>query len=110
MNTLEQDFQEQAQLVSEREVWIKRREALEELSKNKHFQTLILDGYIQEYALDRVSLLAHDGVVENGLRPQMMEMLVAISRLQDYFRVVVHQGRVDQEIEEILDESESEVE
>ena len=90
----------------ETEVWAKRYKALEQLHKNKDFQTLILEGFFRDRAVDGVSLLAHQHTIDSGTRGQIMEQLVAISHLQDYFRVVVNQGApaaYDEELDEATD-------
>lgn len=72
--------------------WKQQYEALERLKANKDFQTVILQGYITNRALDDVSLLGAYSTISAGTRPDIMESLVAISRLQDYFRVITNIG------------------
>lgn len=92
MNTLHNDIEETNILTVEQSKWRNLYLALERLHENKDFQTLILEGYFRDSAVDGVSMLAHDYTVTNGKRPEVMEQLVAISRLQDYFRIVTHLG------------------
>lgn len=71
-------------------------EALYRLEKNKDFQLVISEGYMKEKALDSVSLLAVDQIKKQGVRPDIMEDLVAISNLGEYFRMLknFHAGAV----------------
>lgn len=62
------------------------------LRDNKDFQLLILQGYLRDHAVDQVSLLATPHIKANGLRSDVMEELIAISRLEDYFNTVVNMG------------------
>jgi hypothetical protein len=63
-------------------------EALANLERNKDFQTLILNGYMRDKVLESVSLLGHHDIKKQGLRPEVMEDLVASSNLGEYFRMV----------------------
>lgn len=66
--------------------------ALLRLQHNKDFQKVILQGYFQDKAINGVSVLATEHVKQNGLRSDVMEDLIAISRLQDYFQTIVNLG------------------
>lgn len=60
--------------------------ALEELEKNPHFRTLILDGYLNQKVMASFSLL---GVPQmQGNRGHIMEDMVAASNLQYWFQMV----------------------
>lgn len=61
------------------------KQALDRLEANPDFQKVIIEGYFNKKAVDGVSLLATDYVRAHGLRPAIMESLVAISQLKDYF-------------------------
>lgn len=77
---------------------VQKYEALQRLKDNKDFQVLILEGYLKESAVDKVSLLATDYVRKNNLRGIIMEELVAISALEGYFEMVENLGApVDEE-------------
>jgi len=67
-------------------------EALVELHDNKAFQKVFLEGYFEKEAVRITSLLATDHVRNNGLRPVLMENLVAISNVQDYLSTIVDLG------------------
>jgi len=75
-------------------------EALERLHRNEDFKKVILDGYFRDEAQRGVSILATDHVVRNGLRSEVMEGLIAISRLQDYLGNVENMGNIPPEDEE----------
>ena len=68
--------------------WAELAFALEELEKNPHFKKLILEGYFKDFAINQTSMLATDYVRKSGSRPEIMERLVAISNLQDWFNTV----------------------
>jgi hypothetical protein len=68
--------------------WAELANALEELEKNPHFKKLILEGYFKDFAVNQTSMLATDYVRKTGSRPEIMERLVAISNLQDWFATV----------------------
>lgn len=89
MNNLENG---QEPVTVEAESWAERHRALVRLHSNKDFQTLILQGYIHERAVDGVSMLANEYTIVNGKRGAIMEELVAVSHLQDYFRTVANLG------------------
>ena len=61
------------------------KQALDRLEANPDFQKVIIEGYFNKKAVDGVSLLATDYVRAHGLRPAIMESLIAISQLKDYF-------------------------
>lgn len=71
--------------VKEYNYYVGMKQALDRLETNPDFQKVILDGYFKDKAVNGVSLLATNYVRKNGLRPEVMESLVAISQLQDYF-------------------------
>ena len=97
MNTLE----EQELLTVENEYWVGMNNALERLKQNKDFQTVILDGYFKDKAINGVSLLAQDAIVRDGHRTAVMEDLIAISSLEDHFITIANLGTVIPEEEEI---------
>ena len=78
----------------ENQQWISRWEALQRLEANPDFINVISEGYIRDRALNGVSMLANEGVKRQGQRPDVMEMLVAVSTLQDYFRMVKNLGAI----------------
>lgn len=84
--------EQQEILEVENRYWAEMFHHLEELKKNKHFQELILKGYFQDKAVNGVSLLAQDHVVQAGKRGAVMEDLVAVSKLQDFFITVENLG------------------
>lgn len=68
------------------------KQALERLEANPDFQKVILDGYFKDKAINGVSMLASNYIRKHGLRPEIMEGLVAISQLQDYFITIKQLG------------------
>lgn len=72
-------------------------EALERLQKLDDFKLVIEEGYFKDKAVDGVSLLATDYIVDNGLRNRVMESLVAISHLRDYFHTIEALGNIPPE-------------
>lgn len=85
--------EEQLEMV-ENQQWISRWEALQRLEKNPDFINVISEGYIRDRSLNGVSMLANEGVKRQGQRPDVMEMLVAVSTLQDYFRMIKNLGAI----------------
>lgn len=66
--------------------------ALERLHENEDFKKVILEGYFKDKAVKGVSLLATDHVRANNARGAIMEELVAISALEDYFKTIINMG------------------
>lgn len=89
----------------ENQQWVSRWEALQRLEKNPDFINVISEGYIRDRAINGVSMLANEGVKRQGQRPDVMEMLVAVSTLQDYFRMIKNLGAI---AKDELEESEAE--
>jgi hypothetical protein len=73
----------------ENKYWKDQKEALDRLENNKDFKAVILDGYLREFAINQTSMLATDYVRKTGTRGEVMERLVSISNLQDYF-ITIH--------------------
>ena len=94
---------DQVVAVTDNTYWISMQEALERLHNNEDFKKVILEGYFKDRAVNGVSMLASGHVVDNGLRPQVMEDLIAISRLQDYFLTINNLGSITEEDEENMD-------
>jgi hypothetical protein len=93
MNTLNED----KLLQVENEYWVILWEALDRLKSNKDFQKVVLEGYFKDKAVNGVSLLAQDQIVAGGHRSAVMEDLIAISSLQDYFLTVENLGSIPPE-------------
>lgn len=87
-------LEEKELLTVENDYWADMCSALERLEQNEDFKRVILDGYLKDKALQGVGILATDHVRMNNLRPAVMEELVAISHLQDYFFMVKNLGSV----------------
>ena len=85
----------------ENNYWVEMKQSLDALKNNKDFKRVILDGYFKDKAVNGVSLLATDYTRQSGARPLIMEALVAISQLEDYFGTIDNLGTVptDDELE-----------
>ena len=75
-------------------------EALSRLHDNPDFQKVILEGYFKDEPVRLTSLLATDYVRREGVRPVLMEKLVAISSLEDYFQTIIQLGDVPDDEED----------
>ena len=95
-----------AEELKEYNYWVGMRQALERLENNPDFQKVILDGYFKDKAINGVSMLASGYIKKNGLRPDVMEGLVAISQLQDFFITVKQLGTEPEDEDENEDEIE----
>ena len=91
------NLEDQQIIEVENQYWVDMWTSLERLQHNKDFKRLILDGYFKDKAVNGVSLLAQDAIVENGMRPRVMEDLVAISKLEDFFITVENLGTIPSE-------------
>lgn len=84
--------QEDAILEVENKYWTDMYKSLERLHDNPDFKRVILEGYFKDRAINGVSMLANRGVIENNRRGQLMEELVAVSHLQDFFITITNLG------------------
>jgi len=87
----------------ENRYWVDMWNSLERLQDNKDFQRVVLDGYFKDRAINGVSLLAQDSVVQSGRRTEVMEDLIAISSLQDHFITIENLGNIPAESEDDLE-------
>jgi hypothetical protein len=87
-------------LMVENEYWVTMHDALERLEQNEDFKKVIQIGYFRDKAVNGVSLLATDYVKQAGARGDIMEQLVAISQLEDYFAVIHNLGTVPTDAED----------
>lgn len=85
--------------------WRGLREALERLEQNEDFKKVILEAYFKDKAVNSVSLLAVPQIKAQGKRGDIMEELVAISQLQDFFMVIKAMG--EEPIEDEDDDNEN---
>lgn len=84
----------------ENQYWFDMCESLKRLEENDDFKRVILEGYFKDKAINGVSLLATDHVKRGGFRPDIMEALVAISQLEDYFATIKNLGTIPDEEED----------
>ena len=100
---------QQAQILEVEDIeynyWKGLREALERLEQNEDFKKVILEGYFRDKAQNGVSLLAVPQIKAQGKRTDVIEELIAISQLQDYFQVIKAMGE-----DPVEEEDENEVE
>jgi len=88
------NLNDQQILEVENRYWADMWSSLERLKENKDFQRVILEGYFKDKAVNGVSLLAQDAIVAGGHRTAVMEDLIAISSLEDFFVTVENLGSV----------------
>ena len=93
-------FTTDAVMETEVQYMVELNDALTRLKDNKDFKKLILEGYFKDFAVNQTSMLATDYVRNTGKRPEVMERLVAISNLQDWFITIEQLGSVSPEEEE----------
>ena len=75
-------------------------EALSRLHDNPDFQKVILEAYFKDEPIRITSLLATDYARREGVRPVLMEKLVAISSLEDYFQTIIQLGNIPDDEED----------
>ena len=81
-------------LAVETQYWVDMNESLKVLEDNKDFQRVIMGGYFRDKAINGVSLLANDQTIAEGKRPAVIEGLIAISHLEDFFITIKNLGMV----------------
>ena len=94
------DLELTAEELKEYNHFVGLKQALERLEQNPDFQKLILEDYFKNKPINGVSLLATDYVKKNGLRGEIMEDLVAVSKLQDYFLNIKRLGTTLDDVED----------
>ena len=91
------NLNDQQILEVENEYWAGMWESLRNLRNSPDFKRVILQGYFRDKAVNGVSLLAQDAVIANGQRSAVMEDLIAISSLEDFFITIENLGSVPPE-------------
>lgn len=94
------NLNDQQILEVENRYWADMWASLERLKENKDFQRVILEGYFKDKAVNGVSLLAQDAIVAGGHRTAVMEDLIAISSLEDFFVTIENLGSMPPEDED----------
>lgn len=88
-------------IMIENRYWVDLANALERLENGNpqpdDFNKVITEGYFKDRAINGVSMLATDNVKRGGFRPDVMESLIAISQLQDYFITIKNLGTIPTE-------------
>lgn len=88
------NLSDQQLLVIENQYWVDMWASLQRLKENKDFRRVILEGYFKDKAINGVSLLAQDAIIAGGHRTAVMEDLIAISSLEDFFVTIENLGTV----------------
>jgi len=86
------NLNDQQILEVENRYWADMWSSLERLKENKDFQRVVLEGYFKDKAVNGVSLLAQNAIVAGGHRTAVMEDLIAISSLEDFFVTIENLG------------------
>lgn len=68
--------------------WVNQKVALDSLKNKPYFKTLIEEGYFKDYAFELVMSLISPEVMREGRRNVVMERLVGVAKLQEYFDMV----------------------
>lgn len=91
--------------LAENTYWEELYQSLERLKKNDDFKKVITEGFLKELAERNVSLLADERIKHEGKRPDVIELLVAISHLNYFFCTIENMGApADEYIVERLNE------
>jgi len=105
---VEKASSEEELIMIENQYWMEMAAALIRLEngnpKPDDFKRVIMDGYFKDKAINGVSMLGTEHVRRSGVRPDIMEQLVAISHLQDYFLTIKALGTAPEEDEEFESE------
>lgn len=83
--------------------WVNQRVALESLKNKPYFKTLIEEGYFKDYAFQLVMQLIDPQVVQEGRRNAVLEQLVGIAKLQEYFEMVGALSYTEEAYSEAMD-------
>lgn len=65
--------------------YTKLYEALKRLQDNPDFKLVIEQGYLKDKAIAGVNMLSMPHIKKQGIRPDVMEELISISNLREYF-------------------------
>lgn len=88
-NLLEDDVNLDVELEqADNRYWVEQKKALDSLMNKPYFKTLIEEGYFKDYAFELVMQLTDRAVVAEGRRNEVLEKLVGVARLKDYFDMV----------------------
>jgi hypothetical protein len=84
---------ENAELISaDNGYWVAMKNSYTTLQSKQAFNTLVVDGYIKEKTAELVQALIDPYVMQNGLRTKVLEQLVAVARLKEYFHTIRAMG------------------
>ena len=82
---------------AEAEYWNGLADAMDRLKNNPDFVKVFLEGYMKDAVVRQTSMLATQHVIQNNLRPQIMERLVAISHFEDYINLLNDMRRSEED-------------
>lgn len=100
MNNLNKELEEQQLVEAENTYWVDMWNSLNRLHSNPDFKRVVLEGYFKDKAVNGVSMLAHRTTLQEGSRPDILESLMAVSRLQNHFIMIENMGNIPQEQEQ----------
>lgn len=83
--------------------WVEQKTALDSLRNKPYFKTLIEEGYFKDYAFELVMSLIDGSVVREGRRNVVLEKLVGVAKLQEYFDMVVGLSTTEEGYQEEMD-------
>lgn len=88
-NLLEDDVNLDVELEqTDNRYWVDQKTALDSLMNKPYFKTLIEEGFFKDYAFELVMQLTDRTVIAEGGRNAVLEKLVGIAKLKDYFDMV----------------------
>lgn len=107
MANLTTDLPENDDLIThDNSVWVNQKEALERLENKSYYKDLFETGYFRDYVFSLVMTLLDRDVVENSGRSAVIEKLVGVAKLYDYFMMVKSLGSTGDEYDATYDEME----
>jgi len=103
MSNLATDENSSELIATDNSYWVAMKNALTTLENRPGFNDLVLEGYFKDRVDSLLRELIDTDVMEKGLRGGVIERLVAIARLKEYFstiKAVGGNGTQEQEDEE----------
>lgn len=104
MTNLENDAVQEDIITEDNSYWVGQKQALARLETKAFHKTLIEEGYLKDYMFSLVMSLIDQGVVQNGQRQAVIEKLVGLARLRNYFDMLRAKGSTEAEYEEEYEE------
>lgn len=90
MNTLftDEDLNNYDAAEADNSHWVSQKVMLESLQNKPYFKTLIEQGYFKDYVFELAMQLVDPQTVRDGSRNAIMERIVGVAKLQEYFDMV----------------------